>query len=209
MSELDDQVQQGGSYGGVVQGVPGEGAADLRGGGQDAGDDGAGVGAAGPVGGEPTRAALEQALRGGGRDRGEQADAVDAVIAQGLCLAKPMPCRASTGSGASQSVTCSGSNAAGAGDLAGGGRRDGDGRADADAPVDTQAGERAHPQHLATRDEHVGLLVGGGVIFRVPGGAVTMSGLLAVFGPLPCAVRPRLAPGRGLVARVAVSRRPA
>jgi hypothetical protein len=50
----------------------------------------------------------------------------------------------------------------------------------------------------ASRDEHVGLLIGGESIFTVAGGAVTMSGSLAAFGPPPCAVWPRLAPDRGL-----------
>ncbi|WP_010039215.1 hypothetical protein [Streptomyces chartreusis] len=44
--------------------------------------------AAGPVGGQAAGAAAQQTLHGGGRDGGEQADAVDAVFAQHLRLAR-------------------------------------------------------------------------------------------------------------------------
>jgi len=87
VGEGDDQVEQGRSDGGAVQGVPGEGAAHARGGGQGARGHGAGVDAAGPVGHLASGPAAQEALHGGGRDRGEQADAVDAVVAQGLGLA--------------------------------------------------------------------------------------------------------------------------
>lgn len=86
-SEGDDQVEQGRADGAAVQGVPGEGAAHARGGRQGARSDGAGVDAAGPVGRLAFGPAAQEALHGAGRDRSEQADAVDAVVAQGLGLA--------------------------------------------------------------------------------------------------------------------------
>ncbi|GGW78673.1 hypothetical protein GCM10010350_74570 [Streptomyces galilaeus] len=86
-SELDDQVEEGGAHGGAVQNVPVEGAADGCGSGQGAGDNGAGVDAAGAVGGQAACAAAQEALHGGRVDGGEQSHGVDAVIAERVGLA--------------------------------------------------------------------------------------------------------------------------
>lgn len=61
-SELDDQVEQRRADFGAVQGVPGEGVAHARGGGQGARGDGAGLDPAGAVRGQPSGAASQDAL---------------------------------------------------------------------------------------------------------------------------------------------------
>ncbi|MFG3165449.1 hypothetical protein ACGFY8_36925 [Streptomyces sp. NPDC048232] len=62
--ELYDQVEEAGADVGAVQDVAFEAQADGGGRGQGAGDDGAGVDAAGPVGGQASGLAAEEALDG-------------------------------------------------------------------------------------------------------------------------------------------------
>lgn len=72
-AEADDRLDEGGADDGGVQGVFVEGAAHARKGGQGAEDDGAGVDAAGTVGGQAAGLPAQQALDRGGRECGEQA----------------------------------------------------------------------------------------------------------------------------------------
>ncbi|MFG2358447.1 hypothetical protein [Streptomyces sp. NPDC048521] len=62
MSELNDEVEQGGPDGGAVQGVVGEEVAYGSAGGQGSRDGGAGA-----VGGEAAGLLVEEALHGGSR----------------------------------------------------------------------------------------------------------------------------------------------
>jgi hypothetical protein len=131
--------------------MPVEGAAHGRGRGQGAGDDGARVDAAGPVGGDPAGAATQQAVHGGGRDGGEQADAVDAVVAQhgrlagadsvqGLYRQRCQP--------VGDLLRSDSEDTARLRDLRGGSGREPDRRTDADADVDPEPGQSAYLQDL-------------------------------------------------------------
>ncbi|KOV69043.1 hypothetical protein ADL00_11615, partial [Streptomyces sp. AS58] len=115
-----------------------------RGRGQGAGDDGPGVDAAGPVRGGAAGAAAQEPLDRRGRDGGEQGDAVDAVIAQYLGLARPDAVQGFDGQRGEPfdgPAGLDGEDAAGVVDPGGGGGRDGDRGPDPDAHVDSQARE--------------------------------------------------------------------